>query len=375
MLNLDPELVDLLQTSHKAEYRAYAFYDGQSRGEVPLAERGGTLNFNGDQVIQCSGNVFLAKDSDSLIPKGKGDVLAPYGQEVRIDRIDRKGNQEWATTIGQLRIEKVPSMREYFKFYPSRAQVIGWSAQIDLQDRFAKIEGNDFVYPDYPRPESLGSTWKEIQRVAEMPIVVSDLLPDQTIPSSLTAYDDKRMNTLTTLFANLGGVPHMTRLGTLTGRPKDTWLTATEPVFTFEGVIDMDDSLTSELYNCVKVSSSVGGNDMFVVREILDPGDPLRVTGPYGRRVYKISSPLWDTQQKLADAADSILARVSTRQSKIVKITALPQPHLELGDYVRAQEKAGGIITREVDGEITKITAPLTPTSAWTYELAAAEIR
>jgi hypothetical protein len=368
MLAYDDELARLCEETHMVEYRCTAFYDGKvTEDSVPITSDG-SLTFNADQNVQGRGSVFITKDAGSLLPKSRGDVLAPYGQELRIDRVDRKGSKEWVTSLGQFPIQKLPSMREKFKAYPNGAQIVGWSAQVDLQDRFAKIIPDDFLYPDSPRPGR--TTWQEIQRLSPIPIVVNTLLPDRMVPGSLTAYPDSRMDALTTLFSNLGAYPHMTRLGALTGRRKDAWLTSTVPVFTIKGIISMDDSMSNDLYNAVRVTSSAGSNDLVAVREIRDPGNPLRVTGPFGRRVYTQSSPLYETQGQLDSAAETILARVSTRQSKTLKVTALPRPWLELGDYIEAVDTTSG---RRVRGEITAISASLNPTSVWEYELITSE--
>ena len=122
----------------------------------------------------------------------------------------------------------------------------------------------------------------------------------------------------------------MSRVGELTGRVKDAWLTATVPVFTIDGVIDMDDSLSNNFFNAVKVTSS-GDNSALIpaVREITDRGNPLNIYD-MGRRVYEHDSPLHTTQAQLNSAADTMLTRVSTRQAKTVKVTCLPQPQLDL---------------------------------------------
>lgn len=370
MLPVDSEFVAALQQPHTVEYRAYAFDGGALGPQVPITD-GGSLRFNGDQNIQCTGTIYLAKDGESLVPRSKADALAPYGQEIRVDRVDKTGSKEWVTPLGQLRIQEVPSMRERSKSYPVGSQMIGWAAELKLQDRFDIIIGDEFLYPDSPRTPT---AWSEIQRISPIPIVVN--LPDVNIPGSLTAYPDSRMEAITSLFSLLGAYPHMTRLGVLTGRLKDAWLTATVPVFTVQGVIDMDDSLSNKLFNSVKVSSSAGNNDAFAIEEITDPGDRLSVNGPFGRRVFRQSSPLYNTEAALRAAAKTILSRVSTRQSKTVTVTCLPQPHLELGDYIRAQQINDlGNVVREVDGEITSIDASLKRTASWTYTLIVAEIR
>jgi hypothetical protein len=367
MLPLDNDLAELLLRSHEVEYRATAFYAGQVKESViPLVPSQGSLRWDGNAQVQCTGSVFLARDAESLVPKSKADPLAPYGQEIRVDRVDKKGSLEWVTPLGQLRITAVTGMQERFKRYPTQRQMVGWSAQLDLADRFDRVIPDEFLQAQAPQSPTV---WGEIQRLSPLPIAAN--LPDADVPSSLTAYPDSRMEAITQLFALLGAYPHLTRYGVLTGRLKDVWMTANMPVFEVQGVIDIDQSMTNNVSNSVKLSASGGSNDMFAISEITDPGDPLNVNGPMGRRVVRQSTPLLNTYYELKQAADRMLARVSMRLSQTVKLTCLPQPHLELGDYIRVTDPVSGVM---VNGEVSEISMPLTPTSSWEYTLLVAEI-
>lgn len=378
MLDITVEHQQLLSEPHRAEVRVSAFKGGAITEQVVPITSDGNLRWNGDQQVQCTGTLKLAKDADSLVPKSRGDALAPYGQEVRVERVDFKGSKEFVTPLGQFRITELPSMREFFKRYPSRTQMVGWSAELSIADRFEMLQPDEFLYADSPPADA--TVWGELQRLSPLPIEQPNTLPDVPVPSSLTAYPDNRLDAITALFDVLGAYPHLTRYGVLTGRPKDVWLTATEPVFTIRGTIDLDDSMSNKLYNAVKVSSSAGSNDLFAVLEITDPGNPVNVAD-MGRRVFKQASPLYATQEAVNAAAVTILARVSSRQSRVAKVTCLPQPHLELGDYIRAQETTRDpvsgeeVVVREVDGEITTIDMSLNPTASWTYGLIVAETR
>lgn len=369
MIPISAEHATVLQSQHEVEYRVQAF-----RGpnvtvvSVPVTSDG-SLSFSADAVVQCKGSVFLAKaDSVSLVPKSKADPLAPFGQELSIVRVDKAGAREWLTPMGQLRIVGVPSMREFFRRFPSQVNVVGWSAQLELADRFEQIDADEFLYPDAPKVGN--SSWQEIQRLSPIPIVRPDVLPDRAVPAGL-AYPESRMEAITLLLANLGGYPALTRAGALTGRVRDNWLTATVPVFTVDGVIDMDDSLSNKLFNAVRLKSSAGDNSLVSVREITDRSNPANVTD-MGRRTFKVDSPLHTTQASLDAAAVSTLARMSKRQSRAVRVTCLPQPHLELGDFIAVIDRLSG---REVWGEVTAMLFSFDPTAPMSLELIAAEIR
>jgi len=282
--------------------------------------------------------------------------------------VDFAGDAEFVTPVGQFRITEVTSAKTFFANFPSVLAGAGWLVELSLADRFEQIQADEFLYPE--APQQISSTWGEIQRLSPIPIVVAAALPDRVIPAGL-AYPDSRLEAITMLMANLGGVPALTRAGALTGRVKDAWLTATAPVFVIDGVIEMDDSFSNEVYNAVVVKSSAGENSLVAVRQITDRGNPLNVTD-MGRRTYRFSSPLLTNQNAINEAADTVLARVSTRLSKTVKVTCLPFPHLDLGDFIQVNDPESG---RVVLGEIASISAPFDALGSMSLELVAAETR
>ncbi len=80
----------------------------------------------------------------------------------------------------------------------------GWSAELSVTDRFDAFDDT----LDDPNPRSGNTTWQEIQRLSPIPIEQS--VPDQQLPGGLSY--DGRLNAITQLASNLGGVPHLTVL-------------------------------------------------------------------------------------------------------------------------------------------------------------------
>lgn len=363
---IDQELVELCQSSHHAYYRASAFYGGElTYANLPI-HTDGSLEFSADAEVKCAGRLTLAKGGESLAPQSKADVLAPFGQEVRIERVDVLGQREWVTVMGQLRIAGIPSMRQYRLAWPNKYESQGWFASLELVDRFDKIRADEFLAP--VAPEHSNTTWEEIQRLSNVPIVRADELPDRSLPDGVVYDERSRLDTIALLMAHLGGVPHLTRMGSLTGRVKDAWLTDTQPVVTISGVIDLDDSLSNDVYNAVRVESTSG--EFVAVAEITDSGDPLNVNGPLGRRVYRHASPLYASQEAVNEAAQTVLARVSTRRSKTVSVQCLPHPYLELGMVIQVRDKDSGA---EVLGEVSRMSFSLNPVALMRLELIVAE--
>lgn len=353
MLALDDDLRKALEDNHEPSYVAQAFYGSDlTEADVPLSISG-SLSFSGDAVMQATGTVHVRKDGDrSLVPHDDTDSLAPTGQELAIARVVTVGETSWQIPLGRFRIEEVPDMREFFRLWPSQKEVVGWECELKLTDRFDIIDADDFLVADAPVPGN--TTWAEIARLSPLPIVRS--LPDKAVPPALTY--KSRMEAITDLMANIGGVPHMTRDGSLTARRKDAWLTATVPVFTLDGVIEVSNGMTNKRYNAVVSRSSGGSNDIVAVREITDPASPIRVKGPLGRRTYEHSSPLIETQAQADADAETTLRRVSARQAKTVKITCLPRPDLELGDFGMAIDR---VARRRFLGEVTEMEFSLDP--------------
>lgn len=372
----DPDLLAVLADTHVATYRAQAFYgeDLSLPDGVPLAGEG-SIRFDADAQIQTSGTAYVARDAlgeTSLVPRLKTDPLAPYGQEITIDRIIRSGENEWAIPLGRFPIAGIPDMREHFARVGSGAELerrlLAYELQLKLRDRFEWIRGADFLRPEAPRAGF--STWEEIQRISPIPIVGS--LPDQTIPASL-AYTDSRYDAIVTLMDNLGGEPHLLRDGSLTARVKDAWLTETVPVFEITGTIDVSEDMSADdVYNAVRVRASVGDNLILGIAQITAE-HPLKVGGPFNggaAKVYGYGSPLI-VDQSMADAtATTILARVSTQHARRVKIVTLPNPLLELGDYGTAIDYRTG---RSYSGSIASMDFSLNPLDDMVVELIVAE--
>lgn len=365
VVELDPELIAALGESHEPGWRASAVYGAVTTiADLPADWTTGDLTFNADAKIQGTGSVYLSKDGESYVPRAKTDPLAPFGQEIVLERTVTVGQKVWPIPMGRFRIVEVPSAKDYFRLYPSQLGVVGWSAELKVSDRFEQIEADDFLKDEGPVPGN--SVWDEIRRLSPIPIVQS--LTDRSVPAGV-AYKS-RFDAISELMDSIGGEPHMTRQGALTARLKDAWLKATTPVFKITGVIDMDDSMSNNFFNQVQVTSSIGGNDLVAFRQITDPTNPLSVTRPIGGRTYKMSSPLLDTQAKVNAAADTLLASVSSRQSKTTTIECLPQPHIELGDYGQVTDPASGRVVR---GEVKRMRFSLDPTKPMTLELIASE--
>lgn len=112
------------------------------------------------------------------------------------------------------------------------------------------------------------------------------------------------------------------------------------------------------LYNRIVVDGKVtdtGAAAPRAVADLTDPASPIRVGGPYGVVTRFYASDLITTQGQAQATADAMLVSYSTA-GRVEKVTAVPDPAIELGDI-------GKIYTRDGDtytGRVTALTLPLT---------------
>lgn len=372
MLQLDAEVVAALEQSHEAEWVVTAAYGDESTipsdrypgiDRVPLTTDG-SLTFDADGQIQANGTLYLARDGASLVPASKTDPLAPYGQEVSIARRVKYAGASWDIPVGLFRIQDVPDMKTLYGSWPGVTAQLGWSAQLTVCDRFDILRADDFLATTTPTPGN--TTWDEIRLLSDLPVVES--LPDAAIPSGITY--QSRLDAITQLAGNLGGEPALTREGALTVRPSGVWLTATDPVAVVNGTVETSGGMSNSLINSVAVTNP-NDEKILGVAEITDESNPLAVTRPIGRRTYTSSNPLMDTQAKALAAAKTMLARLSSQQSRTVKVSCLPRPDLDLGDFIQVNDEAAQATYL---GEIRRMGYQLDPTALMSLELTVAEV-
>lgn len=349
MLSYDDLTWESLRSDQSGWITGIATYQGRS---VPVNVDGvGSLIFRSDGEIQASGSLTVSGFGDSLVPRSMTDPLAPFGQEIALWRNVQIGESQWPIPLGVYRITSAASDGQRFR----EDQPLDWSVPLTVADRFKRIRDDDFLYVESPVPGN--SVWDEVRRLS--PVPVQEALGDADVPAG-TVYTT-RLGAVTTLINLLGGRPQMTREGVLTARPRDAWLTETEPVATVNGTISFSSEMTDDFFNQVQVSNP---NDAAIVAywQLNDDSDPRSVSRAGGRTYPPQSSPIYYTQAAANAAAATIGARVSTRRARTVNVTCTPEVLLlELGDFVLIQDP---VQRRQVLGEVSTMTVPMDPTAA-----------
>lgn len=398
VLDVPAEAIAAMEQSNTGEIIATAFYgakqtipsdDFPDYPSVPLATNSGSITWDAGQQLQAQGNCFLTANGVSLVPQAKTDPLAPFGQEIQLVRRVHYADTSWDIPGGRFRIQEVPEASDSYR-------IMGWSAQLNLVDLFDRLKAADFLGA-VNTPSQYDSTWDEVARLSPLPVVRS--LPDAAIPAGVTF--EGRLDAVTKLITNLGGEPALTRTGQLTARPANNYLTATETVATVRGTVTVSSGMSNDLINSVSVTNPNDAN-ILGVKKIDDPSDPLCVDGPLGERTQTFSNPLMDTQDKADKAAATSLARLSTVQARVVKVTCLPRWDLELGDFIDVVEVSPrpSVVSTVTDdfgdsftpvfgdrdtglestsvvwtGEVRRIEWPLDPTALMSFDLTVADRR
>lgn len=358
MLSSDPAVIEALRSSQSGGVAAVARYRGESRA-INVRPTGG-VTFNSDAVVQASCDVTVFGFGDSLVPRADDAPLAANGQEVALWRTVTVSSETISIPLGVYRITRAGDAFERLR----NGIPLDWSVQLTLQDRFEQIAADDFLAVE--SPVAGNTVWQEIQRLS--PIPVEQTLTDAPVPPA-TVYET-RLKTIAVLMEIIGGAPHLTREGVLTARPRDGWLTVTQPAFDLPGVVEWSDEITNDFHNQVQVSNP---NDATIVAYAVldDPWNPRSVQNA-GGRTYKHSSPIYTTLAAAQAAAQTILQRVVAQRSSTVEVVCGPEALLlELGDVGWVRDP---VRNRAVFGEVAALTVPLDPTQPVPVKIIAAQV-
>lgn len=422
-----PEDVQAALRDHQSG-RLVGFATYQDRTAELDIDEAGSVSYQASGEIQSDASVTVKGYGNSLVPKAKDALLAPYGQEVSLFRELVLRDSVWRIPLGVFRItsnsnafedvrlvgppqvvevanalsaagdslwavppawvENPPGSDLYnvpgsyvedppgsglYTFSTAqqvysavRSTVLGWSVDVELKDRFRLLQKAKLVDPKSPVPGN--SMYQEIRRLALSPVQENTGIPDVAVPADLV-YESGRLGAIQALAELAGAAPTFTRQGVLTLRLLDAWAEPSlSPVFDIEGTIDWQDGQSDEFVNYVRAAST---DDEFVgFAYISDDSDPLSVNRA-GPATFEHKSPVY-TSQSAADAgAATTLRRLRGRRSREVTVKCTPEALLlELGDVGWMRDP---VQNRAVLGEVSGLEFPNDVTEPVTVTLIVAE--
>lgn len=356
MRSVSSKFLATLRGSHEAVFRARVCSTYQTGNDPTGTE---IRVISGDVQSSASSQIrsTLQMTTPEPWPRDAGDLLAPYGNEIFVERgIDfGNGATEWVG-LG------------YFRIYnPEQDRTPNGPVDINAEDRMSGIIDARFLTPrQFPSSASRGEVVETL--ITEVyPAAVIDwddtVLRDGALGRTIVAERD-RYQTLHDLVTSLGKLGYFDHNGvftvrsgaTVTGTPDWTVDAGTNGV-----MVKMSRAITREgIYNVVVASGEATDTDppSWAAVADLSATSPTRYGGPFGPVPRFYTSPFITTTAQARSAA-SVLLRKSLGLPYQVNLEAVPNPALEPDDVISVRYPSGvGSLATEAH-IIDTVTIPL----------------
>lgn len=321
--------------------------------EIPVFD--GQVEADGTAQVRAS--LDLTTDGTDMWPWRTVDLLAPYGNEVFVERgVDLGGGAvEWCS-LGYYRIETAGQDS------PADGPI-----RIDGKDRMQAILDARLLAPvQFASSVTYGAVVTRLVQAVHPSAVIEwdDSTDTATLGRALIA-EEKRWDFIDDLVKSRGKIWYWDHRGILVIKDPPS---IASPVWDVNAGVDgVLVSVSRELsrqgvYNAVVASGEATGTDVPVraVAVNRDPASPTYFYGPFGPVPMFYSSPFLRTTEQAASAAASLLSRQIGLPYN-VDFSTIPNPALEPFDAIRLVFGK----TSEVH-VLEKVTIPLTPEGAST---------
>lgn len=346
--------------SHSMSARARvcsAFQTGTDPDGTAVPVLAGTVTLDGTADIR--GSIDLTTDGTGMWPVAATDLLAPYGNELFVERGVQysAGTIEWCS-LGYFRIDT-----------PSQADPPDGPIRIVGKDRMAGLVDARLMAPvQYLAATTYG---------AVMTALVTEVYPSATIVwddsqsgdaiGRDVIVEENRHGFLADLVRSLGKIWYWNHRGELAIADAPS---VTSPVFDVQaGAGGVLVSMTRELsrvgvYNAVVASGEAADSTTPVRGVAVDnaPGSPTYFYGTFGPVPRFYSSPFLTTDAQAEAAAAAQLTR-ELGLPYSVDFQAIANPALEPYDPIRIRASSGSGVETHV---LETVTVPLTADAAMT---------
>jgi hypothetical protein len=298
--------------------------------------RSAELKWDGGAKVRCQGRAVFEYSDElgrSVVPEDLTSWLTPYATYLNVYVQLSAGRASQKILVAYLKLVGVADPVDERRTVQGRSISIGSRVTLTLADAFTVTDRERFPAPT--GPSDLTSTWAEIARVTNLPVVRN--VADAAITRAVT-YKENRLDAVFDLAAILGGRPYINETGQVQ-LESDVWPAASEKLTIGpEGTIIAAGpaALTDEtVYNQVIVRSFTEGQDQVILDDTVKVSEgPLRWGGPFGRIPYFASSQFVTTYEQAHDYAVSLLPKVSKQPAVTFTIQCLPDPRRQVGDVV-----------------------------------------
>lgn len=346
---IDANTANALTGSRSGEsLTVYVWYGGRLAYPEPLQVSGARFNWDRDRQVQTLDLTVLDPEG-TLAPWLLEDPLGVGGSRLQV-RYNVGG--AGSINLGWYRIVQ-PDPQERWRSYTinSAGQVnldspipkgkkqvlISGGATITLRtsDLGILLKNDRLLAPE--SPPGGATVLSEIARLCGLtvPVVVAPGVTDQSVNRTLV-YERDRLDAIQALCKSIACDYRMNGEGQLEVYP----ITRQAPVAVLKGgaeglLVDVDRSQQLEgLYNIFVVDGT--GDNERPVRQIaqIETG-PLRVDGPHGRYATFYESNMISTDQQALTYARTMRDTFLAGLTVSLRVTCLPLPHLQQGDWVQ----------------------------------------
>lgn len=345
---------DAILASHQLATRITVLKDDDAILDIDSAIDGSvTLDITAATRGRC--DLTIIDDGTlGLIPTTAADPLAPYGNEIKIERgIQYEDGSTELVSLGIYRIDSTTI----------EDGAGGLQIKIGGTDRSSRIIDARFEEPYQVAAGTNYATAIENVIAAATPSITFDLTATTiTTPSLIANEGDDRWKFAQDMAQSLGHILYFDGDGICVSRPIASLGASAPSVQLVEGESGLLLSASrawgrTGTYNRVIATGENTGNGT-PVRGVATDTNPLSATyyyGPFGKVPRFYASPLMTTDAQAADAAAGILAReLGTTQQ--VGFGSIVNPAIEPNDIARITRARAGI---DEDHIIDQITIPL----------------
>ena len=349
------------QRPHKAIFRVEVWDDReQLAASIPIL--GGEVKCTLGSQVTRSGSISVPRD---LMPRKESDLLAPFGNRLRIYRgIEYGGREFWCRVFTGLiqKVERKPRQ----------------PVTVSFVDRAAEVDENDFEQAE--ETLSQNTLVEEIVRLIREGVPGAEFGTHDLIGAQAGSqvFDDSRSQACDQLADAGGAFWYALADGTFVVR-RVPWAyqpdgADVQPVVTYreqagfygdnQGTITDYNSLMSRenVYNIVVGVADQpdgGAPRRETVRDTIATS-PTYVGSKFGRRVLKTDLPSAATSAVVRHGAESVRRR-SRASAEATTWTMVPDPTLELGDVTQLS-----IDDRQLIRCVNEFNIPLTETGDMT---------
>ncbi|QOI67663.1 minor tail protein [Arthrobacter phage Orcanus] len=377
MLPIDETTLEALNGSRTGDrLEVFAWYDGELLQSEALPVEDWGLAYDGSASKQVQGvlSLTVADPSGDLSPWLWDDPLGVGGAVLQCRYVVGGAgtiNRGWFRITENAPKESWYSrvIREDGHYEPGsstprghRLVMVSGGAAIPLtaEDLTVRLALDEFLAPEQPvgaTPTALG----EIVRIVgeTVPLDIAADVVDVGVPVDLT-YEGPKIDAVMDLAGRAGAAVRMGGNGEL-----QVYVKSKTPVWEVAGgddgaLINIDRQQKADLLaNVGIVRGERKGKDetgkeitvpLLGVAQVLD--GPLRVGGPHGRIPRRLDSSLLNTQAQVDAAAGSLITNYLESLTVDLEVTCLPNPALQIGDWVTVTQPIVSGQLLPVDGEV-----------------------